>query len=148
MKRKAVLRGIVGMPVGILIGYAMTVLLSLGWGSGEYLPCAPELTARMGSEMGAVLLQAALCAVLGAAFGASSMIWEIERWSIARQTAAYLFATSLAMMPTAYLLYWMQHSLAGFLIYFGIYLLIFLAIWLGNYFAIRRSIRKMNEKLK
>ena len=91
MKRKAVLRGIVGMPVGILIGYAMTVLLSLGWGSGEYLPCAPELTARMGSEMGAVLLQAALCAVLGAAFGASSMIWEIERWSIARQTAAYLF---------------------------------------------------------
>ena len=148
MKRKAVLRGIVGMPVGILIGYAMTVLLSLGWGSGEYLPCAPELTARMGSEMGAVLLQAALCAVLGAAFGASSMIWEIERWSIARQTAAYLFATSLAMMPTAYLLYWMRHSLAGFLSYLGIYLLIFLAIWLGNYFAIRRSIRKMNEKLK
>lgn len=148
MKRKAILRGIVGMPVGILIGYAMTVLLSLGWGSGEYLPCAQELTARMGSEMGAVLLQAALCAVLGAAFGASSMIWEIERWSIARQTAAYLFATSLAMMPTAYLLYWMQHSLAGFLVYFGIYLLIFLAIWLGNYFAIRRSIRKMNEKLK
>ena len=76
MKRKAILRGIVGMPVGILIGYAMTVLLSLGWGSGEYLPCAPELAARMGSEMGAVLLQAALCAVLGAAFGASSMIWS------------------------------------------------------------------------
>lgn len=148
MKRKTVLRGIVGMPVGILIGYAMTVLLSLGWGSGEYLPCAPELAANMGSEMGAVLLQAALCAVLGAAFGASSMIWEIERWSIARQTAAYLFATSLAMMPTAYLLYWMRHSLAGFLSYLGIYLLIFLAIWLGNYFAIRRSIRKMNEKLK
>ncbi len=148
MKRKAILRGIVGMPVGILIGYAMTVLLSLGWGSGEYLPCAPELTARMGSEIGAVLLQAALCAVLGAAFGASSMIWEIERWSIARQTGAYLLVTSLAMLPTAYLLYWMQHSLAGFLVYFGIYLLIFLAIWLGNYFAIRRSIRKMNEKLK
>ena len=148
MKRKAVLRGIVGMPVGILIGYAMTVLLSLGWGSGEYLSCAPELTAQMGSEMGAVLLQAALCAVLGAAFGASSVIWEIERWSIARQTAAHLFATSLAMLPTAYLLYWMQHSLAGFLIYFGIYLFIFLAIWLGNYFAIRHNIRKMNEKLK
>ena len=85
---------------------------------------------------------------LGAAFGASSTIWQIERWSIARQTAVYLFATSLAMMPTAYLLYWMQHSLAGFLIYLGIYLLIFLAIWLGNYFAIRHNIRKMNEKLK
>ena len=55
MKRKAVVRGIVGMPVGILIGYLMTILLSLGWGSGEYLPCAPELTAQMGSEMGAVL---------------------------------------------------------------------------------------------
>lgn len=148
MKRKAVLRGIIGMPVGILIGYLMTILLSLGWGSGEYLPCAPELTAQMGSEMGAVLLQAALCAVLGAAFGASSTIWQIERWSIARQTAVYLFATSLAMLPTAYLLYWMQHSLAGFLIYLGIYLLIFLAIWLGNYFAIRHNIRKMNEKLK
>lgn len=148
MKKKTVLRGIIGMPVGIFIGYMITILVSLGWGSGEYLPCAPELATSMGSEMGAVLLQAALCAVLGAAFGASSMIWEIERWSIARQTAAYLFATSLAMMPTAYLLYWMRHSLAGFLIYFGIYLLIFLAIWLGNYFAIRRSIRKMNEKLK
>lgn len=148
MKKKTVLRGIVGMLVGIFIGYMITILVSLGWGSGEYLPCAPELTARIGSEMGAVLLQTLLCAVLGAAFGAGSMIWEIERWSIARQTGAYLLVTSLAMLPTAYLLYWMQHSLAGFLVYFGIYLLIFLAIWLGNYFAIRRSIRKMNEKLK
>ena len=148
MKKKTVLRGIIGMPVGIFIGYMITILVSLGWGSGEYLPCAPELAASMGSEMGAVLLQTLLCAVLGAAFGASSMIWEMERWSIARQTAAYLLTTSLAMLPTAYLLYWMRHSLAGFLIYLGIYLLIFLAIWLGNYFAVRRSIRKMNEKLK
>ena len=148
MKKKTVLRGIIGMPVGIFIGYMITILVSLGWGSGEYLPCAPELAANMGSEMGAVLLQTLLCAVLGAAFGAGSMIWEIERWSIAGQTGAYLVVTSLAMLPTAYLLYWMRHSLAGFLSYLGIYLLIFLAIWLGNYFAIRRNIRKMNEKLK
>mgnify|MGYP002572985650 CR=1 FL=1 len=148
MKKKTVLRGIIGMPVGIFIGYMITMLVSLGCGRGEYLPCAPELAARMGSEMGAVLLQTLLCAVLGAAFGAGSMIWEIERWSIAGQTGAYLVVTSLAMLPTAYLLYWMRHSLAGFLSYLGIYLLVFLAIWLGNYFAVRRSIRKMNEKLK
>lgn len=148
MKRKVLQRGIIGVPVGILIGYLITILISLGWGSGEYLPCTPELIVNMGSEIGAVLLQTLLSAVLGAAFGAGSAIWEVEHWSIARQTGVYLLVTSLAMLPTAYLLYWMQHSLAGFLVYLGIYLLIFLAIWLGNYFAIRHNIRKMNEKLQ
>ncbi len=148
MRKKVVSRGLFGVPVGIAIGYVITILISVGWGGGYYSPCVPELADQLGSEIGAVVLQAALCGLLGMGFGAASVIWEVEKWSISRQTGLYFLCTVLVMMPVAYALYWMEHSLFGFLTYFGIYLLIFVGIWLIQYMAARCSVRKMNAGLK
>ena len=41
----------------------------------------------------------------------------------------------------------MEHSVAGFLSYFGVFVLIFTVIW-GVQFAIgKRNVKKMNEKI-
>ena len=60
MKKKMMLRGMAGIPIGITIGYLITVLISLGWGNGEYLPCVPELTVAVGNEIRSVILQTVL----------------------------------------------------------------------------------------
>ena len=64
MKKQLLLRGLLGFPIGIALGYLITILVSLGWGDGAYAPCMPALADAMGSEIGAVMLQALLCGLL------------------------------------------------------------------------------------
>lgn len=147
MKKKLFLRGALGFPIGIAIGYVITICISLRWAGGYYSPCAPELAEALGNEIRAVVLQALLCGLLGAGFAASSVIWEMESWSLVRQTGVYFLIISLIMLPIAYAAYWMEHSAAGFLSYFGVFVLIFAVIW-GVQFAIgKRNVKKMNEKI-
>ena len=147
MKRKLLLRALLGFPLGLAIGYVITILLSLFSGGGHYLPCVPTLAAALGSELHAVLLQALLCGLLGAGFAACSLIWEVERWSLIGQTALYFFLLSLLMIPIAYFAHWMEHSFLGFLSYFGIFVLVFLFFWLLMFFINRRNVKRLNEGL-
>ncbi len=88
-----------------------------------------------------------LCGILGTGFAASSIIWEIEYWSIIKQTGVYFLIVSIIMLPIAYFAYWMEHSVIGFLMYFGIFVLIFAIVWIVQFIVGRNNVRKMNEKL-
>lgn len=85
---------------------------------------------------------------MGSGFAMSSLIWEVERWSLARQTGLYFVAACGLMLPIAYVSNWMKHSLLGFLSYFGIFLGIFVAVWISQYLIWRGKIRRMNDKLR
>lgn len=148
MKKKVFLRGLLGLPIGIAIGYAVTIFKSLGVGQGYYFPCAPELIELMGNEINAVIVQTVLCGLLGTAFGSSSVIWEIDSWSIVKQTGIYFAIVSVVMLPVAYFMFWMEHSVKGFLSYFGIFAAIFIFIWLIQYLIGKYNVTKMNSKLK
>lgn len=147
MKKKVLLRGLLGFPLGICLGYIITIVLSLVWGHGNFSPCVPALITTMGSEIGAVVLQAVLSGILGAVFAMCSVIWEMENWSIVRQTGTYFAITAITMMPIAYLTNWMEHTVAGFLLYFGVFAGIFVFVWVVQYFIWRSKIRRMNEKV-
>ncbi len=147
MKKKIFLRGISGIPLGLAIGYLITIIISLILANGYYSPCVPELTVMMGSEIKAVLLQALLCGILGMGFAASSVIWEIENWGIVKQTGIYFLIVSVIMMPVAYFTFWMEHSLNGVLSYFGTFVLIFAVVWIVQYLRGRHNVKKMNEAL-
>ena len=147
MKKKIFLRGVTGLPVGITIGYIITIFISLAMDNGGYYPCVPELISVTGSEIKAVILQTLLCGLLGIGFGASSVIWEMENWSIVKQTGIYFIIISAIMMPVAYFAYWMEHSFLGFVMYFGIFAVIFVFIWIVQFIIGKNNIKKMNEKL-
>lgn len=148
MKKKIFLRCISGFPLGLAIGYSLTILSSLNRANGYYSPCVPELAAAMGSEINAVLLQAFLFGVLGMGFAASSVIWEIEDWGLVKQTGIYFLVVSIIMMPIAYVTHWMEHSLKGVLGYFGIFTFIFAVIWVIQYIRAKHNVEKMNEILR
>ena len=147
MKRKIVLRSISGFPLGVTIGYFISIFSSLIWADGYYSPCVPEMAVMMGSEINAVLLQALLCGILGMGCAASSVIWEIEDWGIVKQTGIYFLIVSVIMMPISYVTFWMEHSLKGVLSYFGIFTLIFVMIWVVQYIKGCYNVKKMNEAL-
>lgn len=147
MKKKLFLRSISGFPLGLAIGYSLSIINSLIWANGYYSPCVPELIVMMGSEIRAVLLQAFLCGILGMGFAAASVIWEIETWGLVKQTGIYFLIISVIMMPIAYVTYWMEHSLKGVLGYFGTFVFIFAVIWVIQYIRARHNVKKMNEIL-
>jgi hypothetical protein len=146
MKRKAILRGLLGFPIGIAMGYFITIIVSLAWGNGSYLSSKPELIATMGSEINAVILQTVLCGLLGALSSASTLIWGIEQWSLAKQTGIFFLISACLLMPIAYYANWMQHSFIGFLTFSGIFIALFVIEWITMYFVLRYKIGKINAK--
>lgn len=147
MKRKVLLRALSGIPLGIAIETVTSIVISALWAGGAYVSYEPSLVESMGSELRAMVLQTALCALLGAVFGGLSVIWELEDWSLVKKTGIYFLGASLGMLPIAWLTHWMEHSLGGFLGYFGTFAAIFAVVWLIQYARAKRDVRKLNERL-
>ena len=145
--KKIVSRVLYSFPIGISCSVGISLLLSLIFGEGKYYPFASPLVLFTGSEVKAMLMQTILSGILGSVFGGMSFIWEIERWSILKQTAVYFLSVSIPMMGISYLLYWMEHSLSGFLLYFLIFVMVFIVVWLFNLAMYWIKIRKMNQNL-
>lgn len=147
MKKELLLRGLLGIPLGIAIGHIITVFSSLSWGNGAFYSCMPTFAAQVGSEAQAVLIQTALCGLIGAGFAAGSVLWELERWSLARQTAVYFLLGAVLLIPTAYFCHWMERSVTGVLVYLLIFTVIFFLIWIIQYLLALRSVKKLNAGL-
>ena len=145
--KKIVSRVLYSFPIGISCSVGISLLLSLIFGEGKYYPFASPLVLFTGSEVKAMLMQTILSGILGSVFGGMSFIWEMERWSILKQTALYFLSVSIPMMGISYLLYWMEHSLSGFLLYFLIFVMVFIVVWLFNLAMYWIKIRKMNQNL-
>lgn len=148
MKKKLLSRCIRGFPTGIAIGYVITILISFQIGNGTYYPCTPALSQVVGSEIGAVLLQALVTGFIGAGFAGCSVIWDIERWGITIQTGVYFLAISLITLPAAYFMLWMEHSIAGFLAYYGLFTLIFVVTCVIQLAIAKHNIKKLNASLR
>lgn len=147
MKKKVILRGLFGLPVGIAIGFVITLLISICIGDGAFYPVTPELIQMMGNQLNAVILQTILCAILGVGFAMASVIWEIDSWSLAKQSGVYFLVISVVMLPIAYFANWMKHSIAGILSYVGIFVMFFAAVWISQYLLWKRRIKKMNARI-
>ena len=145
--KKAGLRALLGAPLGLAYSTMITIILSLARGDGTYYAVVPEMTADIGSESVAVLIQA-LCSMLyGAAFAGASVVWDTD-WSLTRMTAVHFLICSAATFPIAYHIRWMDHTPVGVLKYFGIFLAVYIAIWIGQYLRMKRNVEAINRKVK
>jgi hypothetical protein len=145
--KKILLRIFMGIPIGITIGYLITVVISLGYGEGNYLPCSPFLIEQFGNQSHAVLVQLVLLVILGGGFGGLSIVWEKDEWSLLKQTIVYGVGIAMIMLPIAYFTYWMEHSIRGFFIYFGIFIIVFIIVWFIQYTFWKLRIKKMNAQV-
>ena len=120
MKKKILMRGLFGLPTGIAIGFVITLIISI------------------------CILQTVLCAIMGAGFAAASIIWELDSWSLAKQSGIYFMIISVIMLPIAYFTNWMKHTALGVLSYVAIFVAIFVVVWLSQYLLWKRKIKQMN----
>ena len=99
MKKKVILRCLIGAPIGLSISFMITLIISVIINKGEYYPVVPQLTALCGNELNAVIIQAVCSLIYGAAFGGASAIWEVESWSLLKQTVIHCLVISVSMLP-------------------------------------------------
>lgn len=148
MKNRIIKLALIGFPVGIVIGFVITLIISACIGDGFYYPVTPEFIGLMGNEFNAVILQTVLCGIIGSGFAMASVIWDIDSWSLAKQSAIYFLIACIIMFPIAYITNWMKHSIAGVLSYVGIFVVIFVIAWLVQYLSWKRKIKRMNDCFK
>ena len=148
MKKELLFRLFIGFLGGVVLSYFITIAISLIIGDGNYYPCVPGSTERFGNEVTAVEIQTVLSAILGAGFAGCSLIWEKDEWSLLKQTGIYFSIASVLMMTVAYVCEWMEHSVKGVLSYFGIFLGIFIVVWLVRYMIWKVRISKIKEGLQ
>lgn len=145
--KKALLRGLIGIPIGATISYAITIIISLGWGQGWYSPVVPAFMDTVGSQSGAVALQFALSCLMGFAFAMASAIWDIETWSLTRQTVCHFLVITLGMMPVVWACHWADYTPGGLLGYFGFFALAYIVVWFILTASTRKKVREVNRKL-
>jgi len=147
MKKKILLRSLMGAPIGVCIATLVSLLISLIQNDGTFYAVVPELADACGTELSAVLLQTVCALLYGAVWGGASVIWEAEGWSLLRQTVTHLAVCCPATLAVAWLLRWMPRAVPGVVLYFAIFFTIYLMIWLSQYLAIRKRVRQMNQDL-
>lgn len=148
MKRKIIKRGFLGFPLGVAIGYVITVIISVFVGDGSFYPVTAELIDTMGNELNAVVFQTVLCGIMGMGYAMASVIWDIDSWSLAKQSGVYFAIACVVMFPIAYIANWMKHDIVGILSYAGIFVAIFIFVWLIQYFVWKDKVKRMNNGIQ
>ncbi len=148
MWKNVVKRCLLGAPIGVMISTLITICISYAIGDGVFYPVVPELAESMGSEINAVMFQFCLSLLYGALCAGASAVWEVERWSLLRQTVIHFLIISVAMLPVAYFTRWMSHDVPGVLRYFGIFIGVYVLIWAAQYFPMKYRVKKLNEGIK
>lgn len=146
MFKKLAIRGFIGFNCSVLIGQLVSILISIGTGSGEFYPVTDEFRALFSNEIIAVITQLVLIGLIGTTFSISSVLFEIEEWSFLKQGLVHFIITSIVWIPIVYLC-WMPKGYSGVLILLINLLGTYIIIWLIQYLLNRRNIKKINEKI-
>lgn len=127
--KKAVLLGLTGFVIGALIGVGFVLA-----GAGR-IGRADLLHFLIGGFYGAIAM-------------GSSVVYEIEKWSIARATATHFLTVFFLYFLLVISMGWFSLKEPIFWIVVAFMAVGYVLIWLFQYLAYRRMIRKMNEDLE
>ncbi|MBO1680571.1 DUF3021 domain-containing protein [Bittarella massiliensis (ex Durand et al. 2017)] len=118
-------------------------------GGGGILAGDPRAVGGLGGDLlAAVGLQLLTSGLLGAVCAAISVFFEVERWSLARQTALHGCCCTAAVIGTAAVNRWVALSAAGLASYLVVFLGIYLVLWLALAHHWRQKLRAINQGLK
>lgn len=148
MFKEVLRRCAVGALFGVTLSQLIAIIISLFvMADGDFYAVVPSLAQRMNSEITAAIVQTVCSFLYGAVFGGMSMVWELDNWSILKQTIVHFSVVSVVTMPIAYVTEWMPHSVTGAILYFAIFAVSYVFIWLSQYIAIKKRIDEMNKKV-
>ena len=147
IKKEAIKRAIMGFIYGVFIGQTILILESLMARDGNFYPVAASLVELAGSKIGAVIIQYFLTGIIGTTFATTTVLFEIDNWSLLKQTIIHFVITSIVMYIAGFLCSWFPHTLVSTLIWFGVFIVIYVIFWISFSSYYKNKVKKMNEAL-
>ena len=148
MKTIFIKRALLGFPLGMAIGYTISIIFSLTFANGYYGAIHPELIETFGNEINAVIVQAILWGLTGFIFSGFSVIWEKDNWSLVKQTTIAFFVYLLSIMVVGYILKWFTFNILQVIIFISIFIFIFFIIWILIYLKMKKDVDAFNAKIQ
>jgi hypothetical protein len=145
--RKAIARALFGFPIGIFIATVILFVVSFIFGEGRFLTVTPAFETHFGNELNATLAMYMLAGVLGAVFAACSVIFEVERWGLLRQTTTHGIIVTATMLLISYVADWIPHVAWGAALYIAIFVVIYAAIWASLTLYWRKRVSDANKEI-
>ena len=140
-------RAIMGFVYGVFIGQTIVILESLAGGNGNFYPVSAYLVQHSSSQMAAVIIQYFLTGIIGISFATTTLIFEIDSWSITAQTVLHFVITSVVMFIAGFVCGWFPHTVKSIVIWFVIFIVIYVIMWVGFMLYFKKQTRKINEAL-
>ncbi|MBR3503317.1 MAG: DUF3021 domain-containing protein [Clostridia bacterium] len=140
IKKTALWFALLGFVVGVAVGVMF------------YLPARPDGFLAHEENRHALLLYFLFSGLYGGLNMGSSALYSIENWSILRCTLTHLaicVGSTIVFFCGMILLGWMSVPSAPVCALAGAaFVFVYAMIWLGQYLAYRRQVKKMNAKLR
>ena len=143
MWKKSLFRGVSSYCVCVTVAVLVGMITGL---CGAQRACMPEFAGRVGSDVTAAFLQPLLIGLIGFAFGASSVFFEIECWSFLKQGAAHLTVT-VAVWIAVELICFSPISAPAVISFAASAVATYAITWGIQYFVWRSRVRRINEQI-
>ena len=147
MISKIIKRAVLGFVYGIFIGQTILILESLFTGDGNFYPVSEYLLQHTDTILAAVIIQYFVTALIGITFACTTVIFEIDSWSITGQTVLHFVITSVVMFIAGFLCGWFPHTPVSTLIWFAVFIVIYVIMWGCLTIYYRKQTKKINEAL-
>ena len=147
IKKAVAKRAILGFIYGVFIGQTILIIESLFMRDGNFYPTTQALVNLAGSKIGAVIIQYFLTGIIGLTFATTTVIFEMDNWSLLRQTITHFIITSIVMYIAGFLCGWFPHTVGSTLAWFGVFVVVYLIFWICFSLYYKNKVKKMNEAL-
>lgn len=144
---KILKRAILGFIYGVFIGQTILILESLIAGDGNFYSVSTYLVNHTSTRLAAVIAQYFITGIIGLSFAASTVIFEMDRWSILGQTALHFVINSIVMYVSGFLCGWFPHTVSSTLIWFGVFVVVYVIIWICFTMYYKKKTREINKAL-
>lgn len=138
---------LIGAIGGIVIGYLMALGFSTFFNTTYLFPSNPTFVSHWSSPLAATQLSTLLWILIGEAWAFSSWLFEIETWSITKQTIAHCLCSYLGMTPLAILCGWFPLNVRWFGFYTLVYTGAYIGLWLIEMALARIKVIQLNQQL-
>ena len=133
---------------GTLYGLIVSLCYNFFNQNSTYYPSDPSFTTKFATPLNAMTVSVILWALMGLVFGFGSFVFAIRQWSLLKKTIINFIIYYIGFTPLAFLAGWFPLNIVNFMIFTGIFILIYITIWFIRSYTIRKEIREINNKIK
>ncbi len=147
MIKRALIRGIRSFICATAINVILAIIIMAFANDPNFVPLVPDYAARFTSVYMALLVQFVLIGLTSAAFGAGSVILEIERWSLLKQSIIYFIVTMLFWLPVSIYCWRIDKYPTAFISIICSYVVSYIITWFLQLSLCKKSVAKINQRL-